>query len=285
MKINRSAEIQAQLAEALPLRAKLIEHLTKSLDTGIKKKGKKAEPKNSFLQTIELSAEGFSPSLSKVPVAELDRTSSMLAAPFYTNASYPIPHTSKGMLAPVVQLNLQEIVELSGFPLGDGLLQLWCDPQWTNDRRGVVRVIPRDEVTIADMTSFDYVPHPEAENSPIPEDLTFDPDADEVQVIVGYTSIGLQCQTSYLLGVYSDDVPDEILNPIVELVERFQELTEVTSNLHVLGSFYPIQYSAVDVGGYCLINFPEWGSCGNAQVIFELHGDDAMSFSFEESLR
>lgn len=89
----------------------------------------------------------------------------------------------------------------------------------------------------------------------------------------------------YLLGVYSDEVPEEVLTPILEDVERFQELTEVESNLNLIGSFYPIQYSAVDVDGFCLINFPVWGSSGNAQIIFKLYDGGDMSFSFEESLR
>jgi hypothetical protein len=284
MKIFRSTEVESQLADALPLRAKLIEHLVLGLKSDAEK-SKKNKSDNSFLQTIELSAEGFAPELTRVAVADVDRTVSMLAGPFYTNMEYPIPCTSMGMLLPVVQLELRELSELSGRPLGDGLLQLWCDPEWTNVQRGLIRVIPRDEVSIDTMTSFDYIPHPTSQNSPIPDELRFDLQFDSVQVVSGFNSIGLQCQTSYLLEVYGYDVPEEILNPIVEWVERFEELTECKSNLHVLGSFYPIQYSAVDVGASCLINLPNWGSSGSAQVMYELHDDDAIGFSFEESLR
>ena len=282
MKIVRSTEIQTQLAEALPLKAKLIDHLSKCLHSKAIKKGEK----NPFLQTIELSGEGFAPDLTWTSVADLDRTCSMFAGPFYTSANHPIPVTSGRMLAPVVQLDLNEITELSGFQLGDGLLQLWCDTEWMNSNRGLVRVIPRDEVLTAEMTDFDFVLSLDDDDiAPMPEELTYSKEDDQVRIISGYTSVGLQCQTSYLLGVYSDEVPEEVLAPILGDVERFQEITEIESNLHLMGSFYPIQYSAVDVDGFCLINFPGWGSSGNAQIIFKIHDSGGMSFSFEESLR
>jgi hypothetical protein len=283
MKIERSTEIKIQLAEAMRLRANLIDYLYKCLHSqGIKK----GEVQNPFLQTIEFSAEGFAPNLTWTAVANLDRTCSMFAGPFYTSSRHPIPVTSDRMLAPVVQLDLKEITELSGFQLGDGLLQLWCDMELMNTNRGLVRVIPRDEVIAAEMTDFDFVSSLSVDDiAPMPEELTYNKEDDEVRVISGCTSVGLQCQTSYLLGVYSDEIPEEVLAPILKDIERFQEITEVESNLHLMGSFYPIQYSAVDVGGFCLINFPGWGSSGNAQIIFQMYDDGDMSFSFEESFR
>ena len=283
MNIVRSAEVQTQLAEALPIKARLIDHLTKCLQN---KSRKKSEAKNPFLQTIEFSAEGFAPNLTWTAVADLDRTCSMFAGPFYTSSLHPIPVISGRMLAPIVQLDLKEITELSGFQLGDSLLQLWCDTEWMNSDRGLVRLIPRDEVIAAEMTDFDFVSSlGDDDIAPMPEELIYNENDDEVQVISGYTSVGLQCQTSYLLGVYSDEVPEEVLAPILKDIERFQELTEVESNLHLIGSFYPIQYSAVDVDGFCLINFPGWGSSGNAQIIFKIYDRGEMSFSFVESLR
>jgi hypothetical protein len=283
MKIERSAEIQTQLAEALPLKAGLINHLTKSLHS---KSRKKSKAKNPFLQTIEFSAEGFAPNLTWTAVADLDRSCSMFAGPFYTSSRHPIPVISGRMLAPIVQLDLKEITELSGFQLGEGLLQLWCDTDWMNSDRGLVRVIPPDEVIAAEMTHFDFVSSLDDDDiAPMPEMLRYNTEDDEIQVISGYTSVGLQCQTSYLLGVYSEEVPEEVLAPILDEVERFQELTEVKNDLHLMGSFYPIQYSAVDVDGFCLINFRDWASCANAQVIFKIYERGEMSFSFVESLR
>ena len=242
MKIERSDAILTQLNEATALRRKLIEVLIQALGDGSKPKGKgtskKKDHAHPLIQTLELSAEGFKPVLMPVPIGELDRTLSMMAGPFFTSADNPIPSTSKGMLLPVVQLDLRAIRLLSGHDLGDGLLQLWCDPDWGNSDRGRVIVIPREEVDTQALTPFVYEPHPNAYESPVSSDWVFDPNATEVQVISACESVGLQCQTGYLTG---EDLPDDVWDSVADDIEKFSELTECDSELHLLGSFYPIQ--------------------------------------------
>lgn len=283
MNIERSSEILVQVQEATALRKRLIDVLTLALGSGSNSKGKREEPKHPLIQTLELSAEGFKPVLVPVPISELDRSVSMLSGPFFTSADNPIPSTSQGMLLPIVQLDLREISKLSGHDLGDGLLQLWCDPDWENPDRGRVFVIPREEVDNQPITPFVYVPHPASDESPVPGQWVFDPAATEVQVIAAFESVGLQCQTSYL-DVYSEDLSDDVRDSVADDIQKFQELTECRSELHLLGSFHPIQYSAVDVGWNCLIHFRTWGSSGNAQV-FYLRDEDGMAFRFDESLQ
>jgi hypothetical protein len=284
MKIERNTAVQVQLAEGITLRTKLISQLTQALETvPVKGRNKKKESKNQFLHNIELSAEGFHAVLTSTPVSQLDRTSSMLAGPFFTCAEYPIPLAAKGMMLPVVQLKLSEISKLSGLDFGESLLQLWCDPTWGSTSRGLVRVVPSADVNLQTLTPFEYEPHPEADNSPLPNELIFDPSAANVDVISGYESSGLQCQTNYF-DVYSEDLSEEIYELIGDDLQQFKELINTDEKLHVLGSFYPIQYSAVDMGMNCLIAFPSWGSSGNAQVLYELD-KDSMAFSFVESLR
>lgn len=287
MKVKRSAEVLEQLGLATALRTSLLEVLRQSLEKaslpGGKRKTKKKEPAHPLIQTLALSAEGFQPVVEVLPISALDRTASMLAGPFFTSAENPIPATPEGMLMPIVQIDLRQIQMLNGHNLGDGLLQLWCDPDWENTDRGRVIVIPREEVETQEMTPFAYVPHPAADSSPVPGNLVFDPSATEIQVISGYESVGLQCQTNYL-DIYSEDLPDDVLADIAEKVSEFQKLTQSNSSLHLLGSFYPIQYSAVDIGWDCLIHFPEWGSSGNAQI-FYLQTEHGIVFRFDESLR
>ena len=287
MRIERSAAILTQLQLATAVRTSLMKALTQALGDGTQPRGKgKAgtqEPTHPLIQTLELSAEGFKPVVVALPISELDRTASMLAGPFFTSAENPIPITPDGMLMPIVQIDLRQIRMLNGFDLGDGLLQLWCDPDWENADRGMVFVIPREEVEAQQLTPFAYVPHPAADSSPAPGDLVFDPSATTVQVISGYESVGLQCQTSYL-DVYSEDLPDDAGDSITSDIKKFQELTECSSELHFLGSFYPIQYSAADVGWNCLIHFPTWGSDGNAQIFYS-QTERGMTFRFDESLR
>jgi hypothetical protein len=282
MKIERSAEILTQLQEAKALREKLIQVLTQALSNGSNLTGKGTEKNEDVLyclQTLELSAEGFKPILVRVPVGELDRTVSMMAGPFFTSADYPIPSTSKGMLLPVVQLDLRNIRVLNGQDLGDALLQLWCDPDWESDDRGRVIIIPREEVSMQVLTPFFYEAHPNAHESPVSSDWVFDPEAREVQVISSFDSIGLQC--GYLA---EDDLPDDVWDSVADVIQNFRELTEFGSTLHLLGSFHTIQYSVVDVGWNCLINFPSWGSGGSAQI-FYLLTEEGMAFRFDEALR
>jgi hypothetical protein len=287
MEIRRSPAVVAQLKEATALRTKLIDNLTAALGASIEKsRSKKPKPKNSLLQTIELSAEGFAPILTSVPITELDRRASMLAGPFFTSPKHPIPETSNGMRLPVVQLDLSEMSELSGQELGNGLLQLWCERDWSSTNRGYTRVISRQDVMGQTLTPFEYSAPREDETLPMPEELIFNAGWDRVDVISGYESMGIQCQTGYL-DVYTEDVTEEVFDLIADELERFQELTELDNRLHMFGSFYPIQYSAVDVGiGWkCLVHFPTWGSEGNAQVFYHLDAEGNIDFRFEESLR
>ena len=281
MKIERSEEVQAQLQEAAALRAKLITQLGNALtEKPEKKKGQPKATKNPLLQTLELSAEGFELVSETVPVDRLDRTASMLAGPFFTSVEHPIPFTKEGMLLPIVQLDLCEISALSGQDLGDGLFQLWCDPESDGAR---TIVIPRADVDGQTPTPFNYEPHPAMDNSPVPDELLFDPAAQEIEVVSAYQSTGMQSQTSYI-EIYAEEIPDEVRDAVIDDLFRFQELAETEFKLHVLGSFRPIQYSSADIGWNCLIHFPSWGSSGNAQVFFTL-SDGEMAFRFEESLR
>lgn len=286
MKVERSAEILEQLGLANALRTSLIDTLTQALGQALipegKGKAKKKAPVHPLIQTLELGAEGFKPVFEALPINALDRTASMLAGPFFTSAENPIPTTAKGMLLPIVQIDLRQIQMLNGHDLGDGLLQLWCDPDWENTDRGRVFVIPREEVDTQEMTPFAYVPHPAAESSPVPDNLVFDPSTTAVQVIAAYESVGFQCQNIYP-DIYADDFPGNVLEALADNISEFQDLTQSESELHLLGSFYPIQYSASD-GWNCLIHFPEWGSSGNAQVFYWLT-ERGVAFRFDESLR
>ena len=279
----RSESVVAQLTEAQTLRTKLLSQLLPVLAPAPNKKTKKKEPRDPFLQTLELSAEGFTPVVQSIPVAEVDRASSMLAGPFFVSAENPIPTRQGGMLLPVIQLDLRQISDLCEVDIGDGVLQLWCDPNWENESRQFIRVIPRSEIESQSVLPFEFIENSESENCPLPQDLIFSPSREEVRVITGAESTGWHAQASYF-DVYSEDISEDLYGEIADDLQRFKELTNLKNSLHLFGSFYPIQYSAADVGLNSLVHFPVWGSSGNAQVFYE-NAPEGVRFVFQESLR
>jgi hypothetical protein len=279
----RSESVVAQLTEAQTLRTKLLSQLLPVLAPAPNKKTKKNVPRDPFLQTLELSAEGFTPVIQSIPVAEVDRASSMLAGPFFVSAENPIPTRQGGMLLPVIQLDLRQIGELCEVDIGDGVLQLWCDPNWENDSREFIRVIPRSEIESQSVLPFEYLENPESESCPLPGDLIFYPSREEIRVITGAESTGWHAQVGYFYA-YSENISQDLYDEIDDDLQRFNELTNPEDSFHMFGSFYPIQYSAADVGLNCLVHFPVWGSSGNAQLFYEKTPEGAR-FVFQESLR
>jgi hypothetical protein len=289
VKVIRSAAVEQQLEQATALKGRLIEFLSAALspvaEPGKRKSKCKGPPKkHDLVQTLELSAEAWQPIVEVVNVADLDRTRSLLSGPFFTSDEYPIPVNKHGMLMPVAQLDLRHLSCLGGPDLGDGLFQLWCDHAFNASAREVVRVIPRADVQLEKMTSFAFV-LPEFDVTPIDPDLCYDPDAESVKLIAGFQSLGMQCQTGYL-DVYTEGLGEAIHDPISEDLEKYKEITSFKSqDVQIFGSFYPIQYSAADIGMPCLVSFRNWGSAGNAQVFYASENSNELWFRFEESLR
>ena len=282
--VVRTAAVASQVREALALRGRLVDHLNAVLPPP-KKPSRKSNPapKSSLLQTIILGAEGWTPNLKPVSAATLDRTSSILAGPFFTSDDYPIPGPEDGMWLPVIQLDLRQLTELTDLNLGDGLLQLWCDPDYDNGARDFIRIIPREDVSLAAMKSFDFV-MPNFEVTPIDDEWVFDPDAEKFNVITDFESLGVQCQADYL-DLYVQDLDEALIAPVAGELKRFKVLTAFEGGrLHLFGSFRPIQYSAADVDAYCLVSFPRWGSEGNAQLLVASEGQ-GLTYLFRESLR
>jgi hypothetical protein len=285
MNVFRSEAVELQVRDAMALRARMLSALNlRGLFDPIVPGDDAREPvRNQFLQTLCSAAEGFIPVVTTTAVNQVDRKASMLAGPFFTCNEYPLPESSSGTLAPIIQLDLQVLSQLSGKDFGDGLLQVWCDTDWNNDSRDFIRVVPRDVLNNASMTPFEAS---DVAAGPVPEEWIFDVSWDEVDVISGFESMGFHAQTSYL-DVYAADLTEDQLSSISDDLSKFITLTDLTNRFHLFGSFYPIQYSTADVGydWDCLVHFPEWGSSGNAQVFYCLYEKGNMSFTFQESLR
>lgn len=104
---------------------------------------------------------GWQPVYVGIPNIEATpRTGNLVFANFYTSHNYPWPKHENVPLAPLLQIDLRTIksrFERSGqfgsFPDVDGLLQVWTRNDETfSDGDGIVRVIPREDLSLDQMT-------------------------------------------------------------------------------------------------------------------------------------
>lgn len=289
MNVVRNEAVKLQLHNAMALRDKILTTLKLNglAEPSDSDDEMRQAPCNAFLRTLCSASEGFIPVLTAVDVNKVDRKTSMLGGPFFTCDDYPMPVSASGSLAPIIQLDLEILSEISGKCFGDGLLQFWYDTDWDNDSRDLIRVIPRDVLNTESMTPFEPTKKLfDVISSPVPLELIFNTSWGEVYTITGFESMGLHAQTGYL-DIYSEVLTEEQLSSISNFLTDFIKSTDLPDKFHFFGSFYPIQYSSADIGNgwECLVHFPEWGSCGNSQLFYCLFENGNMVFDFSESLR
>lgn len=285
VKVSRSKVIEKQISKVTALKQAIINETAKLFPAVLESKSN-SSPERRFFRQIELCIESFDVAFEVYSPGETDRTKSMLSGPFFTSSKFPIPQTTLGMLYPIVQVDLRVASAIIGESLGDGLLQLWYD---LNAFDGVVRVIPRSDVDMATCTGFDFEAPEKFDGFPLPFNWKSDPSGDQVRVMSSYKSTGIAGQPEYAT-LYLNDVSEnhEIPDNLFGLVDDFERSTTLksSSSLSMFGTFYPIQYSAADVGKKCLFNISgDWGSSGNAQVFYEISENGTVSFAFLNSLR
>ncbi len=279
--VTRSDEIRKQLEAMSALKRELLERLAACFPLASDAADSDA---HGLINTIELSAESFDLEFDWVPLVTVDRRTSMISGPFFTSDEYPIPATGSGMMCPVVQLDLRSASAASGDDLGDGLLQFWYDTSDSYPSEGHIRVIPRDAIEGQAPTAFDWTAPSDLDESSLPMELWFQPDQETVKTIRSLVSTGLRSQGSSI-DVHWGELDDRFTDEMRERLQAFRDGTEYTNSMHLFGTFYPIQYSASDVGMKCLFHFPQWGSDGNAQLYYEVCGPDSFDSCFRESVR
>lgn len=281
--VLRSKAVETRVQIAKELKQELIKK-TKEIFPDVLNKKNIGTDKYLFLCQVESSAESFDVLFDAYSPPEVDRTISMLSGPFFTSIKHPIPTVNSEMLYPIVQIDLRVASLIIDEPLGDGLLQLWYD---INECDGIVRVIPRTDVSVSMATEFNFVPAKDFDGFPLPDNWGSDPLGNEIQVMSRFKSTGVTCQQDHP-EIYLDGVEEEVPEELYELLGKFLKTTQdkSSSDVHLFGTFYPIQYSAADAKGKCLINIDgDWGSSGNAQIFYDIDNKGNVTFSFWDSLR
>lgn len=79
-----------------------------------------------FLDVADCCAPAWPFMMERRKGAMIDRRSSLIGGPLFTSVKHPWP-TREGLYAtPVIQIDLQSLSDLSGLPIGRGLLQVWA---------------------------------------------------------------------------------------------------------------------------------------------------------------
>ncbi len=237
--------------------------------------------------SISLGAEGFEPVFKEFRFLDVDRRSNMMTGPFFTSASFPVPSTSSGQLMlAMMQLDLEDFSAVAKQDLGEGLLQLWFD---TEAEEALIRVIPWQEVQGGEPTAFDMrAVDPSAfDVHPLPSYWAEKFCGPTVQSVVALNSRGLQSQAKNLEALcwtLGEDA-SEWLQVLVTLYAREVPYT-LRGPVSLLGTFYPIQYSAEEVGLKCLLSIADWGSSGGAQIFYRPKSAlEAPEFTFWSCVR
>lgn len=223
--------------------------------------------------------------------ADIDRQREVIMGPLFTCPAHEWPTRDGRPMAPLIQLDLARASQLSGLPLGDGLVQVWMPQEAVAGEDLYVRVVPRAAVNLADLTAVPVMlADLDTLQSPDMLDTGFQ--------ITGWgeprytTSLALGFQDHYTLKQLTADaaLAQEIRAFDQALAERVRGSAACFSpvNAHLFGTFSEVQYAPQDRPQPLFCFDGEalgivWGDGGNAQLFFTLGADGAVDFSFDWS--
>ncbi len=287
MRIHRTSNIREQVKLADRLQAELIRLIGRKISTA-KQRGADSLDWENLLTEIALTAESFRITFKSCSSQNTDRRASMLCGPFFTSTAYPIPMGKSGAMMPLVQLVLYQLSAAVQDPLGDGLLQLWCD---TLSLEGVIRVIPRSKVLEEAMEPFIFeVPKlcfgdDDFDGFPLPSWFNLDPVGDSIDVIdacmPGPFESQLDCSD---YGRFLNQILDKDLRNDLSKFEKIAK-EKTIENLTFFGTYPVIQYSNSDTNAFCLLSISDWGSSGSAEIFYKLNPGGATEYTFFSCVR
>lgn len=217
----------------------------------------------------------------RVPLEKLDRRKGMLAGPLFTSASFPWPTLMGKKQQPVCQVDLRDATRISGWPFGDGLLQVWG-----SYGDSLIRVIPRAEVESDLLTPLLPLDH-YRDIDPWPIEITWIK-GEPVTQIVGYEQPFFDAKEIESLSHPMQFIPvsqqDRAI--LTELVVFLSSL-ETGYGSHLFGCTDGVQYSAADKPN-CFVELDgiEFGWSfigGTGHVFYEFDQEGTPHFYFDWS--
>lgn len=282
--LNSSKNRTKQIEKATVLRATIIEKMN-ALDPAWD--GEESDDIEGFYFDLESAAPSFDIEFDSCLVGSVDRAQSMLSGPFFTTKKYPIPGDGKALAYPVVQLDLRLASNASGVNVGDGLLQVWYLMKGKVGE-GIVRVIPRADVSQKLQTDFNWVPFSEKKQSQLPLP-TFNWDSAAEGPAVKVVSKILPKGMMYSGCEYSIYCNAEIPKGVETQISRFVDLCEPdrTSVISLFGPFWIGEwkveaYGKNNSGAKCLLSINDWGGYGCAEVAYQIDRKGKVKFEYRE---
>lgn len=225
------------------------------------------------------------------PWDEIDRLGDVVMGPLFTCQAYEWPFRHDLPMAPLIQLDLARASQMSGLPLGDGLVQVWMPHKAVAGSDQFVRLVPRAAVDGAGLTPAPAMP---AELDTL---QSIDAQAPAFQIV----SWGDKRYTTPLVHGFQSyyKIKQLTTDPLIaKEIKAFDlalaALVGLPSapfspvNSHLCGTFAEIQYAPQDCplplfcfdGGAVDL---EWGDAGNAQLFCTFGVEGEVSFSFDWS--
>lgn len=225
------------------------------------------------------------------PCDELDRLGDVVLGPLFTCEAHEWPYRDELPMAPLIQLDLARASQMSGLPLGDGLVQVWMPHKAVAGADQFVRVVPRAAVDRAGLTPVPAMP---TELDPL---QSIDAQAPAFQIVSWgdkrYTTPLAHGIQSYYEIKQLTTAP-AVAKGIKAFDHALAVLVQVPSapfspvNAHLFGTFAEIQYAPQDCPQplFCFDGGAfgqEWGDAGNAQLFYTFGVEGEVSFSFDWS--
>ncbi|ARU18289.1 hypothetical protein [Croceicoccus marinus] len=207
------------------------------------------------------------------PIAQLDRTCSMVAGPLYTSPEFPWPSNDGLHLEPILQLDLDWLSAESGRNVGQGLVQVWMDGS-----DSLTRVLPGHSVTLDQLTppplarpltEFDFSRNVYSWDATSAKRTVWVEAGRQITGIAGRTD-QLHQMVNRLLDIRSEDHADEYDANFVQRAESIAKVSLPDScrfhfdTIELFGNYFPWNW---DAGiSYPLIKFED-------DMIFNFHTD------------
>lgn len=251
---------------------------------------------NYYQPRIDASCYAFKPQLVEKSRGEIDRLGETLRGPVYSCKKYEWPMESGQPMTPLIQLNLTTCSTMGNEKLGDGLLQVFVGHEKFMPWDAIVRVIPKNEVSLDKLLP---IPFFDSNIKPFAKiDWAFDAqnlggDKNPALQIEGYASpifcmhpldaIDERTDVEDLISIgFGSEEIKRFNHSIAICLDKFQ-----TDGSHLFGTFSPIQYQASERGKALFCFEEEDGfnfGMGNGQIFFEKgKRSKSMIFSFDWS--